>query len=273
MSTPEEFIRERMYLKGVTEATVQWYRVSFKRFEGALESKSAIVQRISELQKTNSATSINTFLRCLNAYFKWLHKEHNRPLLHIPKLKEEQKVMQILTSDEVNKLINYKPRTRVQHRVHMITLVILDTGLRISEVLSLTQAAVDLDQLCLHVKGKGNKERLVPISTELRKELFKFMRKYPGTELVFAIKGDRQMGVRNYLRDFKAIGKQLRIPVRGPHMLRHTFAVMYLKNGGNLEFLRRILGHSSLLTTQRYLKSLGVEDLVNVHGGLSPLSK
>jgi integrase/recombinase XerD len=56
------------------------------------------------------------------------------------------------------------------------------------------------------------------------------------------------------------------------HTLRHTFSVGYLRNGGNLYYLQRILGHSSITTTERYLRSLGIEDLLKVHDGLSLLS-
>jgi integrase/recombinase XerD len=57
------------------------------------------------------------------------------------------------------------------------------------------------------------------------------------------------------------------------HTLRHTFAVNYLRKGGNLYYLQRILGHSSITTTERYLRSLGIEDLQKVHDGLSLLSR
>ena len=72
----EEFITERTYLKGVSPATVQWYRSSFKAFEGALGSKQAIVERIGTLRERNSTISVNTYLRCINAYFRWLHQEY-----------------------------------------------------------------------------------------------------------------------------------------------------------------------------------------------------
>ena len=65
-----QFITERSYLKGVSPATVQWYNSSFKAFEGALDSKQAIIERIGALRKTNSAISVNTYLRCLNAYLQ-----------------------------------------------------------------------------------------------------------------------------------------------------------------------------------------------------------
>jgi integrase/recombinase XerD len=80
--------------------------------------------------------------------------------------------------------------------------------------------------------------------------------------------------VRNFERDLKVLGAKLGISgVRfSPHTLRHTFACEYLRRGGNLEYLRRILGHSSILTTQKYLRSLGVADLQAAHEGLSPLT-
>ena len=82
------------------------------------------------------------------------------------------------------------------------------------------------------------------------------------------------MTVRNAQRDLKALCERAGITgVRcSPHTLRHTLAVTYLRKGGNLEYLRRILGHSSILVTQRYLQSLTPEDLQQVHNHLSPLA-
>ena len=77
----DQFITERTYLKGVSPATVQWYRSSFKAFHGALESKHTVMLRIAELRKTNSALSINTYLRCLNAYFRWRQTDYGADLL------------------------------------------------------------------------------------------------------------------------------------------------------------------------------------------------
>jgi site-specific recombinase XerD len=83
------------------------------------------------------------------------------------------------------------------------------------------------------------------------------------------------MTVRNFQRDLKAICTKLRITdVRcSPHTLRHTFAVSYLRAGGNLFYLSKILGHSSVTTTQRYLQSLGIDDLQAVHDRLSLLTR
>jgi integrase/recombinase XerD len=150
----------------------------------------------------------------------------------------------------------------------MVASLLLDTGLRISEALGLRKQDIDFDNLVLKVYGKGSKERLVPMSLELRKMLFRWNQK-PSCDLVFATRTATKMTVRNFQRDFKELGKRLKFTwVRmSPHTCRHTFACEYLRRGGNLEFLRRILGHSSILTTQKYLRSLGVEDLQAAHQG------
>src|SRR5258708_36412250 len=90
----QDFIRERQYLKAVSPKTIIWYGCSFKAFEGALESKEAARQSIVELRQRNvSPITINSHLRCINAYFRWLHDEYRKDLVTIPNLKEEQNIL------------------------------------------------------------------------------------------------------------------------------------------------------------------------------------
>ena len=82
----DQFITERRYLKNVSPKTISWYEHSFKAFDGALEFKAAVTARITELrQRGMSAISVNTYLRCINAYFRWMHTEHEQALLKIPR--------------------------------------------------------------------------------------------------------------------------------------------------------------------------------------------
>jgi site-specific recombinase XerD len=272
----QDFIRERQYLKAVTPKTLIWYNCSFKAFENALDSKQAIVQRVAELcERGVSPVSINTYLRCVNAYFMWLHKEHGKPLVKIPRLKEEQKILGTLSQEQRSRLIAFKPRNATQTRTHTVALLILDGGYRISEVLGLQFEHVDLDNLVVKVRGKGNKHRLVPLSVDMRKVLYRYASRHSGPgRLLFGTRNNTLVTVRNFEREFKRIGGKLNITgVRfSPHTLRHTFAVSYLRAGGNLFYLSRILGHSSVTTTQKYLQSVGVDDLKAVHDRLSPLS-
>jgi site-specific recombinase XerD len=126
----EQFIRERMYLKGVSPNTVLWYRDSFSAFQGAIDSKPAIVQRIGELtQRGVKPVSINTYLRCINAYFRWLHEEHKAELIRIPRLKDEQKILATLSAEQTQNLIRFKPKGTNLSRAHLLALLLLDTVL------------------------------------------------------------------------------------------------------------------------------------------------
>lgn len=270
----EEFITERQYLKNVSAKTLSWYRQSFKAFAGAMDSRATIVARITELrQREVSAISVNTYLRCINAYFRWLHTEHGVEVLRIPRLQAEQKIVATLSGEQIKRLVQHRPKGANDSRAHLLSLVVLDCGLRITEALTLTWENIDLDNLCLKVKGKGSKERIVPVSMEMRRLLFRWRQRQKGSLLV-STRGGGRMSVRNVQRDLKALfGRVGIVGVRcSPHTLRHTFAICYLRNGGNLFYLSKILGHTSVKTTERYLQSVQIGDLQAVHDRLSALA-
>src|SRR5260370_27274223 len=133
----EQFIQERTYFKGVSMRTVGWYRWSFKAFSGAMESKAAVMERIGVLKARGvSHIGINSYLRAVNAYFMWLHKEHGKELIRIPRLKEEQKILATLTPEMITRVIRGVDATKSGtnlRRAHLVALTILDTGLRASE--------------------------------------------------------------------------------------------------------------------------------------------
>ncbi|HEY1759488.1 MAG TPA: tyrosine-type recombinase/integrase [Bryobacteraceae bacterium] len=269
----EQFIMERRYLKNVSAKTVAWYEHSFKAFEGALDNRTTMVARITELrQRGVAAVSVNTYLRCINAYFRWLHEEHKHELLRLPKLKEEQKVLATFSPQHVTALTHHRPKGRNAVRAWMISLVMLDCGLRASEALGLRRQDLDFENLVVRVHGKGNKERLLPMSIELRKHLLRYTRERDG--YIFSTRTGTVVTVRNFQRDLNELCQRLGISgVRtSPHTLRHTFAAGYLRNGGNLYYLSKILGHTSVKTTERYLQSLGIEDLKAVHERFSLLA-
>lgn len=264
------FLQEKRYLQNVSSQTIVLYESCFKAFAGATDSIEVVKERVVALRERGvSPVTVNTYLRHIKCFYLWQGKEWK-----IPWLKEETKILETLSADHVSSLIRYKAVGTNLLRAHMVALVLLDSGLRISEALGLGKADVDFDQLTMRVDGKGGKERLVPMSLELRRMLFRWQQGQ-SANLMFATRTGSKLTVRNFQRDFKQLCKKLSITgVRcSPHTLRHTFAVNYLRKGGNLEFLRRILGHSSILTTQKYLRSLGVEDLQAVHNGLSLLGR
>ena len=218
--------------------------------------------------------SINTALRCVRAYLHWPKEEgHRSEIFKVQFLKEEQQILNTFSAEQVQAFLTYKPKGTNMTRAHMVVCLLLDTGIRISEALGLKRKDIDMENMTMRVEGKGGKHRLVPFSCELRKLLYRYFQKHTAG-VVFATQSGGEMTVRNLERDFKVLGKKVGITgVRmSPHTCRHSFACEYPRRGGNLEFLRRILGHTSILTTQKYLRSLGVEDLQVVHNELSLLS-
>jgi integrase/recombinase XerD len=280
--TFENYILDRKYLRNVSPKTLLWYK-DIQRAFPALNIESPQTFRESAMQAVRGhlergvkPVSVNSWLTGVRAYGIWLWQEgHLKEKPRIELLKYEQKILITLSKESLHHIINFRPKGQTLTRSHLATLTILDCGLRASELLGLTVEHVDMDNLVIKVvNGKGGKHRLVPFSAELRKHLFRYAygngtgkRVY-----IFGTKNDTKVSARNLERDFKALGERLSIPHLAPHQCRHTFACEYLKRGGNLEFLRRILGHTSLVTTQKYLKSLGVPDLCAVHQGLTSLS-
>lgn len=263
----EEFLEERKYLLNVSHKTLVYYNCAFQswRKHGGEPKQWVINLRNAGI----SPVSVNTYICAMNAYWKWAGEDR-----HLNYLKEEQKILATFSAEQIHRLIHWKPVGRNQARAHIIAVAALDSGLRISELLGLTRQDVDFDNLILRVKGKGNKHRLVPMSVELRKALYRHLAQHEHAR-VFCTRTGTPLSVRNSERDFKVVCRQAGIVgVRTSwHTLRHSFAVNYLRAGGNLYCLQRILGHSSITTTERYLRSLGIEDLQKVHDGLSLLSR
>ena len=280
MTLWERFIQERVYLKGISPATVRYYRWVERAFRPILNAptKAGMLECIQKLLADGtSPISVNTYLRGFKAYCRWLNEEQSlKEVFRVQFLKTEQKILNTFSAEQVKAIIAFKPTGTNLTRAHIVACLLLDTGLRISEVLGLPKENVDFDNFTLRVLGKGGKHRFVPFSANLRRMLWTYsVKQCKSATLMFGTGRDTKLTIRNFERAFKALGNLAGITgVRmSPHTCRHSFACEYLRRGGNLEFLRRILGHSSILTTQKYLRSLGVEDLQAVHNGLSLLSR
>lgn len=276
----EQFLQERTYLKNVSPETLRYYKWVHHTFQPILAkpTKAGMLDSVQKLLGGGmSPVSVNTALRGLKAYVRWLHAEgHQTDTFKVQFLKTESKVLLTLNAEQMKHLIAFKPKGRNEVRAHTVAMLILDGGYRISEVLGLVFENCDFDNLVVKVRGKGNKHRLVPLSLEMRRVLYRYATKNsaPG-RLLFGTRCNTQVTVRNFERDFALMGARAGITgVRfSPHTLRHTFAVSYLRAGGNLFYLSRILGHASVTTTQKYLQSVGVDDLQAVHEKLSPLTR
>jgi integrase/recombinase XerD len=266
----EQFIRERQFLSNVTPSTIAWYRDSFKWLPTESPTAEDLKDAVLRMrEKGRNAAGCNSTIRAVNSYLKW-----SGSVLKIPSLKEPQLVLPTFTAQQLRLLVAWKPKAPCQRRLHLLTLLLLDTGCRITEALTLFVRNVDMENLLITLDGKGGKQRIVPFSFALRRSIFRYLTDYKRKPdfLLLASRNETQLGRRVMLRDVKLLCKRLGFvpPPRTLHAFRHTFAVNYLRRGGSVFHLQKVLGHSTLEMTRRYA-NLMTEDLQAVHERVSLL--
>ncbi len=277
----EQFIRERQFLTNVTPATVDWYRNSLKWLPSDSPTQADLKDAVLRMrEKGLKASGCNSAIQALNCYAHWANGSDSKcgsgcrhpkvALLKVPQL-----VLPTFTGQQIRLLVAWKPKPFYHRRLHLLTLILLDTGCRITEALTLRVRDVDMENLLVTLDGKGRKQRVVPFSFELRKALVRYLRDYERKPdaLLLASRNETLLGRRVMLRDVKLLCKRLGFlpPARTLHAFRHTFAVNYLRRGGGVFHLQKMLGHSTLEMTRRYA-NLITADLSAVHERLSLLS-
>jgi site-specific recombinase XerD len=224
-----------------------------------------------------SNTTINDYFRALRTFFNWLEREElivDNPFKHLKTPKPDNKIIQALTPTEIDRLFKAcAGKSMLDVRNRAILSVFLDTGLRLSELVSLTLDDVNMDDGSILVRhGKGGKPRVVRIGNKAQKALWKYVTLYrngSSTTLFLNRSGEPFdfFGVSIFL---KRLGDKAKVKVHA-HQLRHTFAISFLRAGGDVFSLQYLLGHSTLQMTQRYLQSLNANDAARAHQKFSPL--
>ncbi len=195
-------------------------------------------------KRGNSSNGVNTRYRALRAFFKWAYNQGYCDNIFdgVKTPKASRKAISILTSSEIRILLSC-----VSGRNRLIVLLMLDCGLRRSEVCNLR--CEDIFDNYFIVRGKGDKERIVPMSDYIKLPIHEY--------LCYARLHDQDLLLdvsENAIKMlFQKLKKLTGIDRLHPHLLRHTFATLYLVNGGDVASLQLILGHESIEITTVYL--------------------
>lgn len=264
------------YEKGASRHTVHNYLRDLRQFQGFLGRASLEKANAQELRSFVASlygrvepVSIARKLSSIRSFYRFEVKKGIRERspaegLTLPKL--PKRLPRFLIQDEANQLVeSVLPQPGVDLRDRTILELLYGAGLRVGELVQITLGDLDLNEGWVRVRGKGNKERVVPLGSKAIEALLCYRKERgdePGPLFVLT-----ERSIQRIVKK-RAIGAGI-LKRTTPHTLRHSFATHLLEEGADLRGIQELLGHSSLATTQRYTQ-VSVQHLMEVYDKTHP---
>lgn len=286
--------------EGKSPRTVDWYNEVLGMFRNWLDGQglSTAVEAITEIDvrqfilyiqtrpgckdRVMSTHSVANRVRALRAFFAWLAKKgytegHLLEDLRPPKTVDQ--VIEPLEENEIAKVFSVvNSSTALGARNAGLISAMLDTGMRLSEVANLKEIDVHLEERYVKVLGKGSKERIVAFGAACQRALlhyyhhFRVLPAHPSVDSFFLTIDGYPVTAAAIRSLFARLSRSSGVPRLHPHLLRHTYATMFLLNGGDVFLLKQNLGHSTLAMVQNYVHIASRKAAVRSQG-FSPLDK
>ncbi len=234
-------------------------------------------------EKQYSKATIARKLATLRSFYKFLVKRNeitDNPVAAIRTPKQEKKLPRFLDYEEVKRLLETPPTDNwLGARDRAILETLYSTGIRVSELVALNMNDIDFLGEVVHIRGKGKKERIAPISSSALQTIQRYM-EYRNkraqnnsnfdSKVLFVNKHGKRLSTRSVRRKMDKYLKMAGLdPSISPHTLRHSFATHMLNNGADLRSVQELLGHQSLSTTQIYTH-LSTAKLKKIYEGSHP---
>ena len=267
-----EYLRlERNY----SERTIVSYETDLREFEEYFQEVDAgldfkkidadIVRRwmVHLMDEGRAATSVNRKLSTLRSFYRFLLRRKEvviNPMLKVVGPKKKKPLPFFVREKDMDRLLDESLFEEGFEgcRDRLILEMFYATGMRLSELIGLNDADVDLSARLIKVTGKRNKQRLIPFGNELEEDLLIYIKVRnealpQGTKAFFVRKnGMRMSPLQVYRLVRKSLSKVVTLKKRSPHVLRHTFATAMLNGKAEMRAVKELLGHESLVTTEVY---------------------
>lgn len=283
----------------LSKHTISDYANTFRKFQAHLKKDPPIadiqpadVQSFLAAQTVANKTLLN-YHTGLSALWAWTTAEGMTPvniLRSIARPRPEKRDIQPITEADIRALLHACGRSRpyirpgirtCTHRIpeadrhRAIILLMLDTGLRAAELCNLNINDVNLrgEKYISVRQGKGRKDRQIPISARTAQIIWKYLASRPDARLddpLFATRTGAHLERNNLGHTLTVLAERAGLDDIHPHRFRHTFAINYLRNGGDVYTLKSILGHETLEMCQRYLR-IAQTDVNGAHRRASPV--
>ena len=271
----EQYPEFCQYRKELSRNTVKAYRIDLEQFLRYVKEdtllRSKIEAYITELHKKYKQKTVKRKIASIKAFYQYLEEEErmkeSNPFTKIRvKFKEVESLPRIIPRNEIEKLLNcmyaiidHSEKKSTIYRDLTIVEIFFATGARVYEISNLKRQDIDLDNGIIRIFGKGSKERCVQIGNhdilELMKAYYQMNQEVIEECGFFFVnqQGKRfsEQSIRRMLRKYSC---QAGISVHiTPHMFRHSVATYLLEEGVDIMYIQKLLGHSSIKTTQIYL--------------------
>jgi integrase/recombinase XerD len=257
-----------LYQKGLSQNTVDSYKSDLTKLSNYLQnqdlSKTNIDNFFIDMSEFNYSSSTKKRMHSsIKNFLKYINENEDFESIDISdiKLKSSKKLPEVLSITDIENMINfYNHETYLDSRNRTVIDVLYSTGCRVSELCDINISDIDLDEKYLKLKGKGSKQRIVPIGSMLYKNLMQYLNvretflQNKG-EPLFLSKSKNKLDRTAVFRIIKKTAKNISLQTDvHPHTLRHSAATHMLEGGCDLRTVQEFLGHSSVSTTQIYTK-------------------
>jgi len=263
--------------RGLSENTIVNYRFDVMKLVNYLEKnnikvnavkigKNTIQEFLFKLSKTNNSRTQSRIISGLRSFFDYLIFEQyrsNNPLEQIELPKIGRKLPDILSLDEIDKIINsIDLKNILDHRNKTILETLYSCGLRVSELINLKLSDLYFKENFIKVTGKGDKQRFVPIGLNTQKIIKSFIinkrskMKISDNDLdiLFVNRNGKKLTRAMIFTIVKSIANKAGIKKKiSPHSFRHSFATHLLQNGADLRAIQMMMGHENITTTEIYM--------------------
>lgn len=290
MSIIDQFISYIQAERRYSPLTVSAYHRDLERYAGYLWSTYAMDNLckvstpmiksflVSLKDEGLSNRSINRMISTLKTFYKFCMREGkvaNTPMLGVKNLKQPKNLVKFVPENDINKVSFENLDDYTIKRDELLFEILYQTGIRKAELIGLRDMDVDRIERRIKVLGKRNKERFIPVSTDLLRmvEHYQALRdaefETHADRLLLNDKGEEMTPYFLYNKVHLLLEGVTSLKQKSPHVLRHTFATHLLDEGASLVAIQKLLGHTDLATTQIYAHNT-IEQLKEIHKQAHP---
>jgi integrase/recombinase XerC len=293
VQTIQQFLDYLTFQKRYSQHTIISYKNDLTAFFDFLQQQygdttltdiktSFIRSWLAELkQQDMESKSINRKISSLKSFFKYQLRQQTimvSPMTAIISPKINKRLPQFVDTKDINTLLSHVefPDTWEGKTDQLIVKLFYNTGMRQAELVGLKEINISISNSSIKVLGKGNKERIIPVSNQLMDQMQEYMAdkkrsldRYDKVYLLVTTSGKKLYPRYVYNTVNKYLGMVTTIDKKSPHVLRHTFATHLMNSGADLNAVKELLGHSSLAATQIYTHNT-IEKLKDIHKKAHP---